>query len=501
MNRNIMALKEGKLLKQWLKRKRRITEALIVTFLITGGVAFGQVYGFSEQDIAEMQKDGDDENQYIIVLEHGKHSIKTKPKQLHDERPHAADTNLALGKDARFSIPYVDFDDLKTEGLLRNTYQTTIGANAQTWGGNATAIGSQAVAIGVNSSAIGAHSKTYNDSATALGASAIAYGNGSVSFGSNAVAAATYSVGIGSESEAVGDSSLAIGAQSLAKKNHGISVGTKSIADGEGAISIGGVDEEDDDTDIETFKEQLHVKGGLGGLSDEEIEYQYRESKSKKSLTYAKGKDSIALGRKAHAEANEAIAIGKGAVAENKASNSVSIGSKSKVKDQNGIAIGSEAEADGQNSVVIGKGSKMKKLEEMQDISQSGNDDTRSKVIKDVLERLKKKTLERENISSTTNTNPLEAAVIIGSSSIATGQYGVTLGHQVHNYGDDGIAVGNQSLISGHRAIAIGKWAGAYHDAALALGYDAEAHSINGIRSEEHTSELQSRQYLVCRLL
>src|SRR3712207_6943800 len=28
-----------------------------------------------------------------------------------------------------------------------------------------------------------------------------------------------------------------------------------------------------------------------------------------------------------------------------------------------------------------------------------------------------------------------------------------------------------------------------------------EAANLNGIRSEEHTSELQSRQYLVCRLL
>src|SRR3712207_8561372 len=27
------------------------------------------------------------------------------------------------------------------------------------------------------------------------------------------------------------------------------------------------------------------------------------------------------------------------------------------------------------------------------------------------------------------------------------------------------------------------------------------AHGITGVRSEEHTSELQSRQYLVCRLL
>src|SRR3712207_6962428 len=32
-------------------------------------------------------------------------------------------------------------------------------------------------------------------------------------------------------------------------------------------------------------------------------------------------------------------------------------------------------------------------------------------------------------------------------------------------------------------------------------GHDDEAHRPRGPRSEEHTSELQSRQYLVCRLL
>src|SRR5947209_10710414 len=34
-----------------------------------------------------------------------------------------------------------------------------------------------------------------------------------------------------------------------------------------------------------------------------------------------------------------------------------------------------------------------------------------------------------------------------------------------------------------------------------AIGTTGLAHTIAGIRSEEHTSELQSRQYLVCRLL
>src|SRR3712207_9002225 len=44
--------------------------------------------------------------------------------------------------------------------------------------------------------------------------------------------------------------------------------------------------------------------------------------------------------------------------------------------------------------------------------------------------------------------------------------------------------------------------AGAHLDRpAVAAGGDPEAQGLDAGRSEEHTSELQSRQYLVCRLL
>src|SRR3712207_8619036 len=48
-------------------------------------------------------------------------------------------------------------------------------------------------------------------------------------------------------------------------------------------------------------------------------------------------------------------------------------------------------------------------------------------------------------------------------------------------------------------------FAGVVVASADALGIDPERVNVNGgavaVRSEEHTSELQSRQYLVCRLL
>src|SRR3712207_8926307 len=40
-----------------------------------------------------------------------------------------------------------------------------------------------------------------------------------------------------------------------------------------------------------------------------------------------------------------------------------------------------------------------------------------------------------------------------------------------------------------------------HHHQRVRQGTPAEDQKLQGVRSEEHTSELQSRQYLVCRLL
>lgn len=174
----------------------------------------------------------------------------------------------------------------------------------------------------------------------------------------------------------------------------------------------------------------------------------------------AQGSNSIALGRQSVAVQETSIAIGKVAAAAGKGS----------------IAIGSATEAEGENSVVIGKESKIKKLEEM------GNGGTTQKENLKILDEVKTRLMKKsENGTSQTNTNSLDAAVILGAFSIATGQHGVTLGHDIRNYGNDGVSIGNQSLVSGHGGIAIGKWAGAYQDKSLALGYDVEAHSIYGM--------------------
>src|SRR3712207_9014326 len=75
--------------------------------------------------------------------------------------------------------------------------------------------------------------------------------------------------------------------------------------------------------------------------------------------------------------------------------------------------------------------------------------------------------------------------------------------------GDYGFAAGQNSVAANSHSIALGNFNTASGAASVALGYYAHTNTRQGsfvfsdrsVRSEEHTSELQSRQYLVCRLL
>lgn len=56
-------MKEEKILKHWLKRRFKITVALVVSFLITGGISFAGSIEDLEKRVAELEK-----NKFIIFL-------------------------------------------------------------------------------------------------------------------------------------------------------------------------------------------------------------------------------------------------------------------------------------------------------------------------------------------------------------------------------------------------------------------------------------------------
>lgn len=390
MKRKVMNLQEGKLLKTWLKRKVRVTEALIVAFFIAGNLGYAQES--SASDSSNTKEDGIAIGRLVKVKIGKGNVIEPKENKDNDEYSFAekgtAKAELASKFQAGFRLT-------KYENKYNEDYETMIGAKHK------------------NGSGKDRYANTKED-------------NCQDNCEENKLA-----------------KSIAIGADSVAR-NASIAIGDYAFASRKRS-------------DKNNMEDEDNVQGASIAIG---------------SFATATAGSAISLGAAASAQGKNSIALGRQSAAVKETS--IAIGKVSAAIEEGSIAIGSETEADGKNSVVIGKNSKSKKLDEMK----NNESKDKMKILDEVKTRLMKNS---ENGTSQTNTNSLDAAVILGPSSIATGKYGVTLGHDVHNYGNDGVSIGNQSLVSGHQAIAIGKWAGAYHDRALALGFNAEAHSMSGM--------------------
>ncbi|MCI7682040.1 MAG: hypothetical protein MSP55_07440, partial [Fusobacterium necrophorum] len=399
MKRKVMNLQEGKLLKTWLKRKVRITEALIVAFFIAGNLGWAQESGSSSSTNWTVE-DGIAIGRNVKVKVGEGNVIEPKEKKDEEEYSFAEKGNAKAQLDEKYKAGF-HLNNMKNGNSLINQYN----ANYE--------------------KVIGKEHKNSNGQDK--------YANSKTENGNS---------GASNSEEDKLAKSIAIGGDSVAR-NASIAIGDYAFAS----------KKENDNNQSDTN----NVIGGAVAIGS----FATATASSAISLgaaASAQGSNSLSFGRQSVAAKDYAIAIGKVAAAVGEGS----------------IAIGSATEAEGKGSVVIGKESKIKKLDDMK------NNDSKDKlkISEEVKTRLGKRT---ENGASQTNNNSLDAAVILGTSSIATGQYGVTLGHDVHNYGNDGVSIGNQSLVSGHQAIAIGKWAGSYHDRALALGYNAEAHSMSGM--------------------
>ncbi|RXZ27621.1 hypothetical protein EPT55_05795 [Fusobacterium necrophorum] len=386
-----MNLQEGKLLKTWLKRKVRVTEALIVAFFIAGNLGYAQESSAKDSNTTE---DGIAIGQLIeVTLKDGVvtalKASNTSEKKYSFAEKGTAKAELAKKFDAGFRIT-------NYKNKWNKDYETMIGA--QHTNGDAKDRYANIKEEGCKENC----EENKLAKSIAIGGNSVAR-NASIAIGDYAFASRKRNDKNQEDEHSVQGAAIAIGSFATATASSAISLGAAASA---------------------------------------------------------QGSNSIAIGRQSAAVKETSIAIGKVSAAIKEGS----------------IAIGSETEADGKNSVVIGQKSKIK---ELKDMNKNGNNGKETmKISEEVKNRLMKIT---ENGALQTNNNFLEASVILGASSIATGQYGVTLGHDVRNYGNDGVSIGNQSLVSGHQAIAIGKWAGAYHDKALALGFNAEAHSMSGM--------------------
>ncbi|RXZ68549.1 hypothetical protein EPT53_09565 [Fusobacterium necrophorum] len=399
-----MNLREGKLLKTWLKRKVRVTEALIVAFFIAGNLGYAQESSSSSSTNGTVE-DGIAIGRNVKVKVGEGNVIEPKEKKDEEEYSFAEKGNAKAQLDEKYKAGF-HLNNMKNGNSLINQYN----ANYE--------------------KVIGKEHKN--------GSSEDKYANSKPKeMNSDAK---------NSEDDKLAKS-IAIGGDSVAR-NASIAIGDYAFASKKENGNTNGNDE----------KNVIGAAIAIGSFATATAS----SAISLGAAASAQGSNSIALGRQSVAVKETSIAIGKVAAAAGKGS----------------VAIGSATEAEGENSVVIGKESKTKKLSDINNNESNGKE--KLKISDEVKQRLMKTT--ENGISSQPNQiNSLEASVILGASSIATGQYGVTLGHDVRNYGNDGVSIGNQSLVSGHQAIAIGKWAGAYHDRALAFGYNAEAHSMSGM--------------------
>ncbi|MDY6172163.1 MAG: YadA-like family protein [Fusobacterium necrophorum] len=389
-------LKESKLLKQWLKRKVRITEALIVAFFIAGNLGYGQE---SSSQSNNTKDDGIAIGRLVEVELKKDAVISVLPKENGNNKYFFAEKGTAKAELAEKFKAGFRLNNMQEENSLIKKYNSNY-----------------EMVIGKSNGSTHTGEKYAN----------------SISNNEN------NQNGMDSEQNKLAKS-IAIGAKSTARN--------ASIAIGDYAFASKKENENGEEN-------ENNIKGGAIAIGS----FATATASSAISLgaaASAQGSNSLSFGRQSVAAKDYAIAIGKIAAAAGKGS----------------IAIGSATETEGENSIVIGTKSKIRKLEDMKD-------EDKMKILEGVKTRLMKNS---ENEASPGSNNSLEATVILGASSIATGKYGVTLGRDIRNYGDDGVSVGNQSLVSGHQAIAIGKWAGAYHDRALALGYNAEAHSMSGM--------------------
>ncbi|WP_261791422.1 YadA-like family protein [Fusobacterium necrophorum] len=404
MKRKVMNLREGKLLKTWLKRKVRVTEALIVAFFIAGNLGYAQESSSSSSTNGTVE-DGIAIGRNVKVKVGEGNVIEPKEKKDEEEYSFAEKGNAKAQLDEKYKAGF-HLNNMKNGNSLINQYN----ANYE--------------------KVIGKEHKN--------GSSEDKYANSKPKeMNSDAK---------NSEDDKLAKS-IAIGGDSVAR-NASIAIGDYAFASKKENGNTNGNDE----------KNVIGAAIAIGSFATATAS----SAISLGAAASAQGSNSIALGRQSVAVKETSIAIGKVAAAAGKGS----------------VAIGSATEAEGENSVVIGKESKTKKLSDINNNESNGKE--KLKISDEVKQRLMKTT--ENGISSQPNQiNSLEASVILGASSIATGQYGVTLGHDVRNYGNDGVSIGNQSLVSGHQAIAIGKWAGAYHDRALAFGYNAEAHSMSGM--------------------
>lgn len=258
-------MKENKIIKSYLKRKVRITEALIVAFCIVGNLAFGNTSQNSteENGIAIGR---------IVKIKAGQNVIEIKPKQENQNGEYflaekgTASAELASDFQAGFRLNNYNnkynlsyeaaIGEVHTMNGIEDKYANVKGESSSTDSKENKL--AKSIAVGANSKArnagiaIGDYafaSKKNNENdetkdnvkggAIAIGSFATATASSAISLGAAASAQGSNSIAIGRQSAAVKETSIAIGKVAAAAEKGSIAIGNGTVSEKEGAVVLG----------------------------------------------------------------------------------------------------------------------------------------------------------------------------------------------------------------------------------------------------------------------
>lgn len=495
MKRKVMNLQEGKLLKTWLKRKVRVTEALIVAFFIVGNLGWAQESSNNNSSNGDSNtiedgiaigrivkvKLGEGVIIEVIPKENGKQEYSFAEKG-------TAKAELAKNFNAGFRLK-------KYDNKYNKDYETIIGAEHKNGSGEdryanmkeenckdnceenklakSIAIGGDSVArnasIAIGDYAFASRKRSdkdkMEDENNVQGAA--------IAIGSFATATASSAISLGAAASAQGKNSIALGRQSAAVKETSIAIGKVSAAIEEGSIAIGSETEADGKNSVVIGKDSKTKK--LDEMKNNELKDKMKisdEVKTRLMKTTENGdlqtnnnflEASVILGASSIATGKYGVTLGRDI--RNYGNDGVSIGNQSLVSGHQAIAIGKWAGAYHDRALALGFNAEAHSM----------------------------------------------SGMAMGTGAIQKGNQGIAIGHEAKSKGNDSIAIGTSAIVGkdssmkssddkhSHEdgssngeeevknAVAIGNKAKVEISNSIALGADSEAKKYEAIGKVEIT--------------
>ncbi|KXA13605.1 Hep/Hag repeat protein, partial [Fusobacterium equinum] len=235
---------EEKSVKHWLKRKVKVTEALLVAFLITGGIASAEEtvskaeFDALSKKVEALEKNG---TNYVTILSTSEEN-KVAPSEGSDvvnigtnqigEKNKEQYYVTVVGTSNKIKNFRITPDDVKPDSIEEShAYGETVFGNGNTVA-DGVIIGRENIATGYSGVVLGENSKNYGHRSINIGTFTKTYGTDSIAMGFSSKALGTGALALGGYTQAKTVGAIAIGDGAIAEK--GVALGYESLADRSG---------------------------------------------------------------------------------------------------------------------------------------------------------------------------------------------------------------------------------------------------------------------------